>query len=107
MSKLTLDDCVYNCLLERDVNGSVRYWSFWDLQARIHRKVGTFYGEPSISAALRNLRKKEARAKYGLPKFGEIVLKRRIQGSKGYEYRITESALNYMENSYARQKDPF
>ncbi len=101
MSKPTLDDCVFNCLKQKDVNGNVHYWTFWDLQSRIKDKVNTFYGEPSISAAIRNLRKDYARARYGLPRHGEIVIKRRRAHGKGYEYKLTADAVQYMsEDKY-------
>ena len=82
MVKLSLDDCVYVCMK----NG--QWWTFWDLQAIIKDKLHKFYGEPSISAAIRNLRKDYAREKYGLPTYGEVVEKRRIPHGKGFQYRL-------------------
>lgn len=82
MGKLTLDDCVFLCMR----NGE--YWTFWDLQKTIKEKTGTFYGEPTISAAIRNLRKDYARSKYNLPRTGEVVEKKRIAYSKGWQYRL-------------------
>jgi len=86
--KPSLDDCVYLCMR----NGS-SYWTFWELQSAIKEKIGTFYGEPSISAAIRNLRKPDRRAKYNLPPYGEVIeRKRRITG-RGFKYKlITEDA---------------
>lgn len=81
-SKLTLDDCVFLCMK----NG--KWWTFWELQSIIKEKTGQFYGEPTISASIRNLRKDYAREKYKLPKFGEVIEKKRIIKSKGYQYRL-------------------
>lgn len=65
-----------------------QWWTFWDLQDVINNNVGKFYGEPTISAAIRELRKYEPRKKYGLPLNGEIVIKRKIKHKKGNEYRL-------------------
>tara|TARA_Y100000114_G_C11733950_1_gene315123 strand:+ start:574 stop:870 length:297 start_codon:yes stop_codon:yes gene_type:complete len=80
-SKLTLDDCIYLCMK----NGN--WWTFWTLQQTIYEKTQKFYGEPTISAGIRNLRKPYAKAKYKLPDNAEII-KRRIDGGKGYEYKL-------------------
>ena len=93
ISKLSLDDCVFNCLSERDSLGGVYYWTFWGIQARIKEQTGQFYGEPSISAAIRNIRKPYARKRYGLPNTGEVITKRRKANSKGYEYKLTDNAI--------------
>jgi len=82
MPKLTLNDCVYLCM--RD-NG---WWTFWKLQQKIKDKTGVFYGEPSISAAIRDLRKEPQRKKYNLANFGEVVEKRKMFNSKGFEYKL-------------------
>ena len=82
MSKLTLDDCVYFCMRDG------RYWTFWELQSAIKQKTGKFFGEPSISAAIRNLRKDPARLKYDLPRFGEVIEKKRRASGKGYKYKL-------------------
>lgn len=82
--KLSLDDCVYLCMR------SGQWWNFWDLKKEFETK-GYYFGEPSISASIRNLRKGPAREKYNLPKFGEVIEKRKISGSKGFEYRL----INY------------
>lgn len=83
MARFTLDDCVHMCLR----NGN--WWTFWDLQRVIKTNTGTFYGEPSISAAIRNIRKYKCRQRYNLPLTGELILKRRIDNKQGYEYRLT------------------
>ena len=77
MSKFTLDDCVHMCLR----NGN--WWTFWDLQRVIKNNTGTFYGEPSISASIRNIRKYKCRQKYSLALTGEITSKRSIENKKG------------------------
>jgi len=82
MSKLTLDDCVYLCM--RDGN----YWTFWELQETIKNKTGKFFGEPTISASIRNLRKDYAREKYNLPLLDEVIIKKRRSSGKGYKYKL-------------------
>ena len=84
MNLNSLDDFVFKCMS----NG--KYWTFWHLQDCIKKNTGNFYGEPSISAAIRNLRKEPARKKYNLPYAGEVVLKKRIAGGKGYEYKLID-----------------
>ena len=84
----TLDDCV---LLTLASDG--QYWTFWNIQAKIKATWGKFYGEPTISAAIRNLRKDNARARYGFPAYGEVVEKRLRTKGKGYEYKLTAEAL--------------
>ena len=71
-----------------------QWWTFWELQDVIKRNVGKFYGDPTISAAIRELRKYEPRKKYGLPLNGEIVIKRKIQNRKGNEYRLITGVNN-------------
>ena len=71
-----------------------QWWTFWELQDVIKRNIGKFYGEPTISAAIRELRKYEPRKKYGLPLNGEIVIKRKIQNRKGNEYRLITGVNN-------------
>lgn len=82
MPKLTLNDCVYLCMKNRE------WWTFWKLQQKIKAKTGTFYGEPSISAAIRDLRKEPQRKKYNLASFGEVVEKRNMFNSSGFEYKL-------------------
>ena len=77
MARYSLDDCVYICMR------SGQWWNFWDLKKEFEKK-GYYFGEPSISASIRNLRKGPARKKYNLPKFGEVIEKRKISGSKGF-----------------------
>ena len=80
---LTLDDMVFI------VMRSGLYYTFWELQSIIQeRSGGKFYGEPSISAAIRNLRKTRCRIKYKLPMDGEVVERKRRKSGKGYKYRL-------------------
>jgi hypothetical protein len=85
--KYTLDDMVYLCMK----NGKT-WWTYWDLQRVIKNKCGTLYGEPSISAAIRNMRKDKQKEKYGLKKVDPIESRRRmnIDGKKlkGYEFKL-------------------
>ena len=80
--KLTLDDAVFLTMR----NG--HYWTYWDLQRVIKNNTGTFYGENSIAAATRNMRKDYCRIKYNLPMHKEVLVSRRIAGGKGYEYKL-------------------
>ena len=81
-NKLSINDCIYLCM------GDGRWWTFWELQDVIKQKANKFYGEPSISAGIRDLRKHPCRVKYNLPMTGEIVMRKRIDGGKGYKYRL-------------------
>lgn len=80
--KLTLDDCIYLCMKNE------KWWTFWELQGVIKNKTGNFYGEATISAAIRNMRKDYAREKYNLANFGEVVEKKRLWNSKGWKYKL-------------------
>jgi len=84
VQKKDLNWCVYKCMID----GS--YWTFWEIQSAIKENVNKFYGEPTISAAIRNLRKHECRLRFGLPldMNVEVVEKKRISGGKGYKYRL-------------------
>jgi len=84
MKLTSLDDFVWKCMS----NG--KYWTFWELKDCIQKNTGNYYGEPTISAAIRNLRKEPARVKYSLPMTGEVVTKKRITGGKGYQYKLIE-----------------
>ena len=61
---------------------------FLGITKTIKEKANKFYGEPSISAAIRDLRKDPFRIKYELPRTGEVVDRKRIDGGKGYKYRL-------------------
>ena len=80
MRKYTLNDCVYLCM--KDGN----WWTYWTLQKVIKERTVTFYGEPSISAAIRNLRKDKQKEKYRLP--DDAVIREKITNQKGYKYRL-------------------
>ena len=80
MPKYTLNDCVYLCMKDG------KWWTYWTLQKVIKDKTGTFYGEPSISAAIRNLRKEKQKNKYGLP--DDAVIREKITNQKGYKYKL-------------------
>ena len=56
----------------------------------INQNTGKFFGEPSISAAIRDLRNEGPRSKYELHPYNEVVEKRRRKGSKAYEYKLVE-----------------
>ena len=71
-----------------------QWWTFWELQSFIKEKTGKFYGEPTISAAIRELRKSEPRKKYGLPLCGEIIFKKRIEDRRGNKYRLITGENN-------------
>lgn len=86
--KKTLDDYVMLCM--KDFN----WWTFWTLQEAIKANTGKFFGEPTISAAIRNIRKDKMRAKYGLPRTGEVVVKERIPNAKGYRYRLSNEVMS-------------
>jgi hypothetical protein len=83
IKKLSLDDMVYLCMKK-----GITWWTYWSLQRVIKQRSGKFYGEPSISAAIRNLRKEKAREKYNLKPYGETVERRKIKNGKGYEYKL-------------------
>jgi len=85
--KHTLDDYVLRCMSD------FQWWTFWKLQETIKANTGKFYGEPTISAAIRNIRKDYMRSKYDLPKTGDVVVRQRIPNSKGYQYRLSDEVL--------------
>jgi hypothetical protein len=82
MKKLSLNDCIYFALRDG------RYRTFWEIQTLIKEKTGKFYGEPTISAGIRNMRKDHCRSKYGLKTYGEVITKKRLDNGKGYKYRL-------------------
>ena len=85
-SKLTLDDCVFLTMRKASINK--RWLSFWEMQEIIKNSTGRFFGEPTISASIRNMRKDYCREAYNLPINGEVIEKRRRKNSKGYEYKL-------------------
>ena len=88
----TLDDYVIRCMSD------FKPWTFWTIQEKIHQKTGKFYGEPTISAAIRNIRKDYMREKYDLPRLDEVVIKEKIPNGKGYQYRLSPAVLNHWSN---------
>ena len=84
MKASSLTDYVFLCM--RD--GS--WWTFWELQELIQQMTGKFYGETSISAAIRNLRKFKQRQRFDLPLDldTEVIEKKRRDSGKGYQYRL-------------------
>lgn len=88
----TLDDYVMKCLSDG------RPWTFWTMQEKILNETGKFYGEATISQAIRNVRKQHMRSRYKLPD-GEVVLKERIPDGKGYYYRLDPKVFNHWSES--------
>jgi|TARA_R100000742_G_C4220156_1_gene44138 hypothetical protein len=84
----SITDFVYLCM------GDEKWWTFWELQSHIKNMTGRFYGEPSLSAAIRDLRKDRFRRRYSLPLEGEVVVKQRIPYKKGYQYRLIKGENN-------------
>ena len=92
-NKPSLQDCVFAEMR------NFKPWTFWELQEAIRNDFGTFYGEPTISAAIRELRKSHSRIKYNLPQSGEVVLKERRLSGKGYTYRLAPSVFSHWKGS--------
>ena len=61
-----------------------------EVKEQIHslNRTNKFFGEATISASIRNMRKDHCRRAYKLPRYGEIVSKRRKHNSRGYEYKF-------------------
>ena len=85
-SKYTVDDCVFLCLRNAYMNN--RWLMFHEIQRIISEQTNKFFGEATISASIRNMRKDYCRRAYKLPRYGEIVTKRRKHNSRGYEYKF-------------------
>jgi hypothetical protein len=84
MKPSNLTDYVYICL----ANGE--WWTFWQLQKVIKEKTNKFYGEPTISAAIRNIRKDEYRTRYNIESSVKDPIERKsIPFSKGNRYRLS------------------
>jgi len=83
MKASSLTDYVFLCM--RD--GS--WWTFWELQSVIKEKTNKFYGEPSISAAIRNIRKSQYRSRYKIPmSVDDPIESKRKEGTKANLYRL-------------------
>lgn len=97
LQKLTLDDCVFLVLFKAYQRGN--WLMLHEIQEKIfntyQKEFGTkyaelnrYYGTPTVSASVRNMRKDYCRERYELFKYAEVIFKRRRRPSKGYEYRI-------------------
>ena len=86
---MTRNDMVF------DLMSNFQPWEFWRLQRAISEKFDKWYGEPSISAAIRDLRKPDARERYNLPPTGEVVIKEKRPNGGGYQYRLAPSIIQY------------
>tara|TARA_R100000388_G_scaffold64232_1_gene46810 strand:+ start:313 stop:597 length:285 start_codon:yes stop_codon:yes gene_type:complete len=84
MKANNLTDYIYLCMRDQE------WWTFWDLQTVIKEKTnGKFYGEPSISAAIRNIRKDRYRQRYKIDSsIDDPIERKRIVNGKGYKYRL-------------------
>ena len=80
LDQLTLDDCVFLTLRKG------RFMMFHEIQEVIKNTTRKFYGLPTISASIRNMRKDYARNQYELHPYKEVIEKRRR--GKGYEYKL-------------------
>ncbi len=96
-NKYTVDDCVFMTLRSGYVKNN--WLMFHEIQQKIvnayagwfgeeYARKKRFYGENTISACIRNMRKDRCRELYDLPRYGEIVIKRKRHNSKGYEYKF-------------------
>ena len=66
--------------------------TFWEPQQRRPIEVKSFYGEPTISAAIREIRKQPFRKKWNVPiTVVDPVLKTRRQNGRGYQYRLNRT----------------
>lgn len=74
-------------------------WTYWQLQSAISHRYNKFYGEPTISAGIRNIRKDRHRSEFNLPYSGEVVIRERIEGNKGYSFRLSPAILNHWQRS--------
>ncbi len=82
----SVSEKVYWCMLD------FRPWTFWELQQRIQNEFKSFYGEPTISAAIREIRKQPFRKKWNVPiTVVDPVLKTRRQNGRGYQYRLNRT----------------
>ena len=94
--KLSADACVLKCL------SNFQPWTFWELQREIQNGTGQFFGEPTISAAIRRLRTLESRKKYDLPLTKEIIEREKMFNSKGFKYRLNVNVMNHWSKNNER-----
>ena len=59
-----MSNSLTDCLVKIMSDG--KPWTFWELQEEIKRRYDVFYGEPTISAGIRELRRHSSRKKYRL-----------------------------------------
>ena len=88
MQNYSLNECLYICMRNGD------WWTYWDLQSVIKDNTGKLYGEPTISAGIRNFRKTEYRKKFGLPMIGEVVYMKSRKPNKGYKFKLITEKTN-------------
>lgn len=82
----TVSERVFWLMLDFD------WWTFWKLQEAIQKRWGRFYGEPTISAAIREIRKSHFRKKWQIPDFiPDPIAKQRF--GKAYQYRLNTKLL--------------
>ena len=70
-------------------------WTFWDLQQTLANDQGKFFGEPTISASIREIRRPSFRQKYNLPLSGEVVVREKRPSGKGFQYRLAPTIINH------------
>ena len=99
--KLTLNDCIFLCMRDG------RYWTFYELQDAIHQNWGRFYSENSISAGIRDLRKRPFRMEYGLDQFLEVIEKKAVENLSGrgrhYKYRLVNIVKGNTQSRYSKE----
>tara|TARA_Y100001972_G_C7554901_1_gene278832 strand:+ start:399 stop:788 length:390 start_codon:yes stop_codon:yes gene_type:complete len=100
MKKVTIHEALFFFLK----NGNK--YTFWELRSRILEEYGQSYGEPSISAALRDFRKNQYRIKFDLPSFDfDPVIKKKRKGGRGYEYSFSATTLQHISKmAWAKDK---
>ena len=67
------------------------WWTYWELQDAIQYEFSKFYGEPSISAAIRSLRNNKVRKRLGLPLLDinvDPIESKKITGGRGWKFRL-------------------
>ena len=99
MNKYTVDDCVFIVLHKAYLKNEWRM--FHEIQQSIlnayaktygenYARKRRFYGENTIAACVRNMRKLRCRESYNLPldMNTEVVIKRKRINSRGWEYKF-------------------
>lgn len=88
-----LDDYVFNLMT------NMEKWTFWSLQSAIKEKHGRFFGEPTISQAIRNIRKDYMRERHNLPYDIEVVLREKLESGNGCSYQLAPEILKHWEKT--------